>query len=238
MAKMLSLPNVTLLSATSVELEKTIYSLQVSSENIEFGAVKLLSPECPQFLPSTIEHMAIADMDFYGYSKFMIEELFRYVDTPYCLVTQADGFVINANRWSNDFLEYDYIGPPWPAIIGSSSGNIDLDKNRVGNGGFSLRSKKFLEASSQIAFDEIHVPIKSEDFLLCHYLYDQMVAKGIRFAPLDLARAFAIEAQIDENHLLNDVFGFHGKGWLTQARFQEIIDKTNLKQELAQLLVS
>ena len=234
---MLLLPDVTLLSATSVDLQKAVYSLQVSGENIQFGAVKLLSPERPDILPSSIEHVVIPNIDFYGYSKFMIEELFRYVDTPYCLVTQADGFVVNVNKWRNDFLEYDYIGAPWPAILGSSAGNVDLDKNRVGNGGFSLRSQRFLEASSKIFFDDMHVPIKSEDFLLCHYLFDQMVADGIRFAPLELARQFAVEAQIDQNHHLNETFGFHGKGWLTEARFQDILSRSQLKNEITSLLV-
>ena len=57
--------------------------------------------------------------------------------------------------WSDDFLEYDYIGAPWP---NSKNGKVDLkkynkniadqiieniDKNQVENGGFSLRSKNF-----------------------------------------------------------------------------------------------
>ncbi len=91
-----------------------------------------------------------------GYSKFMLQDLYKFVDTKFCLVIQSDGFVINPNLWTNQFLEYDYIGAPWPneiSVYNASINKIDLAKNRVGNGGFSLRSKRLLEVCSHIKFD-------------------------------------------------------------------------------------
>ena len=54
---------------------------------------------------------------------------------------------------------------------------------------------------------------ENEDVIICHYLYKEMIDKGIRFAPPKLAAQFALEDDI--NHLygqdVNSVFGFHAK---------------------------
>ena len=66
--------------------------------------------------------------------------------------------------------------------------------------------------TSKIDFDSLKLPIKSEDVVICHYLYKDMIDQGIRFATPELAAKFSIE---NENNLygqnVNSVFGFHGK---------------------------
>ena len=47
MKKKIALSNVTLLAATSVDIDQTNFNLKISSENIEFAAVKLLSSSLP-----------------------------------------------------------------------------------------------------------------------------------------------------------------------------------------------
>ena len=63
-----------------------------------------------------------------------------------------------------------------------------------------------------IDFSSLKFPVKSEDVVICHYLYKEMVKKGVRFAPPETAAKFSIE---NVNHLygqdVNSVFGFHGK---------------------------
>ena len=71
-----------------------------------------------------------------NYSKFMITELYKYVSGTHVLVIQWDSFITNKNKWEDDFINYDYIGAIWP----------HHSKYPVGNGGFSLRSQKLLEA--------------------------------------------------------------------------------------------
>lgn len=152
----------------------------------------------------------------------MIEALNAYVETSHCLVVQADGFVLDPARWRHQFLEYDYIGAPWPeyvSITGPGIWRLRLDKNPVGNGGFSLRSKKLLEVTSRLQFDRLDFPIKSKDLLICHYLYDDMRAAGIRFAPPEIAALFSIESRQGlYGQSFDSVFGFHGAHWLEQAR--------------------
>ena len=48
MKKKLELPNITLIAATSVEIEQHQIALKISSQNIGFGAVKLLSSLSPK----------------------------------------------------------------------------------------------------------------------------------------------------------------------------------------------
>jgi hypothetical protein len=65
------------------------------------------------------------------YSEFCMKKLYKYFDTEHVLIIQWDGFVIDGSAWNDDFLKYDYIGAPW-----------QYDERNVGNGGFSLRSKR------------------------------------------------------------------------------------------------
>ena len=76
------------------------------------------------------------------YSRFMLRELGPYIRTDYVLVVQWDGFVLDASQWRSGFLDYDYIGAPWPVH----------DRFEVGNGGFSLRSRRLLDALADPAF--------------------------------------------------------------------------------------
>jgi len=236
--KTLELADVTLLTVTSVDISQAMSALLVSSENIQFGAVKILSSHAPENLKKQVEHILIPPIDIFGYSKFMIEELDQFVDTPYCIVIQADGFIVNPHLWNDNFYKYDYIGAPWPNILGSSAGELDMKKNRVGNGGFSWRSKKLLKACAKVDFEGIQVPIKSEDFLICYYLYENMIEQGIKFAPYDIAKAFSREITLTpEDAHLNDVFGFHGRSWLTKEYLHNLFDTTALKNELESLVL-
>ena len=89
---------------------------------------------------------------------------------------------------------------------------LNVEKNPVGNGGFSLRSRKLVTTTSKINYDSLNFPLMSEDIIICHYLYQEMIDKGIRFAPAELAAKFSME---NINNLygqnLDSVFGFHGK---------------------------
>lgn len=235
-----NLKDVTLISVTSIDIQSAANALLISSEHCNFGAIKLLSPSNPEKIYSSIEHIKIPPIDFIGYSKFMIEELHRFVDTEFCLIVQADGFVINPSIWTNQFLEYDYIGAPWPKVVGvhnASFNRMEMGRNRVGNGGFSLRSKKLLDVCSKIAFDHLNFPIKSEDLIICHYLYDQMLNSGIKFAPFEVAKKFSIESLIENQcENLASSFGFHGKNWLTSNYLVKLAAESAYSGEFNSLL--
>jgi hypothetical protein len=91
-------------------------------------------------------------------------------------------------------LDYDYIGATWPQFD---------DGLVVGNGGFSLRSRRLLHLLEDDIF-EAHHP---EDVAICRTWRKMLEeAHGIRFAPPELASTFSAERSGD----LRETFGFHG----------------------------
>lgn len=128
------------------------------------------------------------------YSHFVLTSLAQFVRTPSVLLIQWDGYVINPQAWADRFRTFDYIGPPWILKGGT---------RLVGNGGFSLRSRKLLETLSA---EEIQL----------HHPEDDCIAKtnrsrletdfGIRFADPDTADLFAYEFTSPTR----PSFGFHG----------------------------
>jgi hypothetical protein len=110
------------------------------------------------------------------------------------LLVQWDGYVVNPAAWRAEFLECDYIGATW---------FWHDDGMRVGNGGFSLRSRKLLDAlqDSRILLTE------AEDVTICRAFRPLLERDhDIRFAPEALANAFAFEAA----YPIGMPFGFHG----------------------------
>lgn len=149
----------------------------------------------------------VADFSFENYSEFMVKKLVNYIECDYCLCIQWDSCIIDASKWTEEFIKYDYIGSPWtnPWI------------NRVGCGGFSLRSRKLLELSSKLEYKKTdNFILNNEDVVICLLNYENLVRQGIKFAPLSLARQFSVERPIIESpHDYNDLttynsFGFHG----------------------------
>ena len=214
MKKKLKLPNVSLLAiAHKKDVDQTQISMKISSENIKFGAVKLLTSAQPKIKYPDIEYVPIKPMNLEEFNKTMIEDLHKHFETTHCLFVQADSFVVNYKLWKDEFLKYDYIGAPWSdELVINENLVLNVKKNPVGNGGFSLRSQKLLRATAKIDYDSLKFPLKSEDVVVCHYLYDKMIEEGIKFAPPKLASQFSIE---NVNNLygqnLDSVFGFHGK---------------------------
>ena len=159
------------------------------------------------------------------YNNFMLK-IGDFIQSDFLLVVQDDGHFVNPNNWTDDFLYYDYIGAPWPNSSrwnkrwkGSNRDLIisNLKDNRVGNGGFSLRSKKFLEYSSEFNSCEEY----AEDIFLCVLNYQKALKKDIKFAPFELALKFSYEVPLtglrknkekkNENFNKDDHFGWHGK---------------------------
>jgi hypothetical protein len=133
------------------------------------------------------------------YSFFVIKELNKYIDTDFVLLVQYDGFIANPDSWTTEFQDYDYIGAKWFWYS---------DGFNVGNGGFSLRSKRLLQALSE---DTVPVSIESlkygEDTFICR-LYRRFLENryGIKFAPEAIADKFSYE----RSEPVDNPFGFHG----------------------------
>lgn len=215
---MIYLSNVTLICVTSVKIQESIRSLIHCANLMKFKEVKFITHENINIDSMKVEKCRkLTSIE--AYSHYMIYDLHKHVDTDFCLTIQHDGFIVNPNLWDDNFLKYDYIGAPWKI-----TDHCYLDPNgkhiRVGNGGFSLRSKKLLNTPNYE-----HIPFAStmyggyykhlnhfssnEDNIICvhnHELYEKYENK---FAPFEVALTFSKETILPENTNLN-TFGVHG----------------------------
>lgn len=195
----LDLKNVTLLSYNCVNPVQSIKALLYSSKDIDFGQIILVSNKKPDCLPENIKFVKTDYSMYKDSSKFTYTDLHKHVDTEYYLGIHDDGFVINPHLWTDEFFNYDYIGAPW---------KWEGRRNRVGNGGFVLKSKKFIELTKYLTFLG-----KCDDGELTNDYYDFFVANGCKYAPVEVAMKFSLESKIPECELnLNNCFGFHGRG--------------------------
>jgi hypothetical protein len=203
---MISLKNVTLVSVSSIKIEETIKSLIESSNGILFNEIILISDEEPNNLPKKINHKRCKKINSIDeYSHFMLFELYKHIKTDFALVVQYDGYVLRPNKWDDEFFNYDYIGAPWP-----KNAHFNGEKNiRVGNGGFSLRSKNLLRCmvDNNLDFTDNGTGFFNEDGVLCNYHRLFLEKNGIKFAPPDIAAKFSYESNCDET--VDEPFGFH-----------------------------
>lgn len=191
----LKLPNVTLICADDLNIEGAIDAIEICKYYADFGDIKFLTDANIEY-----EHkISIPHMGSYSaYSSFIFNKLNDFVDTDFCLVVQHDGFILNPNAWTDEYFEYDYIG----ALLGPK----ELPEI-VGNGGFSLRSKKLLQACQDIGRNYNDSTFKySEDLLICYYFRDIFTRLyDIKIAPPDLANQFSTE----RSGVWTGSFGWH-----------------------------
>ena len=129
------------------------------------------------------------------YNKVIFYELPKYLKTDFALVMQYDGFVLSGACFSERFLDYDYVGAPWP----------HHQNFCVGNGGFSLRSRKLICSLGEfLHYGDLH---RAEDVVICRYLRARLEdALCIEFASSEMAQSFSYEMKGPEQ----PTFGFHG----------------------------
>lgn len=179
----LRLDQVTLCCVDTRTPELALYAMRYSMRDIEFGQCLLISTSSArEFNLDGIDLVEIEPLrDIAAYSQYMIKALSAHIRTSHALIVQWDGFVRDANSWSDDFLSFDYIGAPW--VSGRFAG-------KVGNGGFTLRSQKLLRALTSEAYDA-HNP---ED--VCIAVTHRTALERddqIVFADLQTAKQFACE---------------------------------------------
>jgi tetratricopeptide (TPR) repeat protein len=193
----LQLPSVTLVCADTANHALALRALAASQADVRYGRALFLTDAIPPgvAVPEGVEVVRIAPLDSRdAYSQLMLKSLLPHVDTPHALVIQWDGYVVNNEAWDPAFLDCDYIGAKW---------YWHADGMRVGNGGFSLRSRKLLAAlqDPRIVLDE------AEDATICRTFRPLLERDhAIRYADEALADRFSFEAA----YPIGRPFGFHG----------------------------
>jgi hypothetical protein len=185
---------VTLCAADSAYVPLTTRALRLCTANCDFGDAVLLSDAAPAGPFRTVAIPPLRSRD--DYSAFMLRGLAGHVATSHALVVQWDGYVATPAAWDPAFLDYDYIGAPW----GRYTDGMD-----VGNGGFSLRSRRLLDALQDQRFTP--APGVPEDELIGRVWRPALEREhNIRFAPPGIAARFAYERALPGG----PTFGFHG----------------------------
>lgn len=196
-ASRVHLPQVTLCAVSSVNVAATVQALETSLAQVDAAAALLLTDSPVQVSHPGITVVPIAPItSSQSYSDFILTRLVDHVDTSHCLVIQWDGHVLDGSHWNPDFLAYDYVGASWPQFA---------DGHDVGNGGFSLRSRRLMKLCRDPAFRPSH----PEDVAIARINREWLERQGMRFAPRALADRFAAERAGD----IGASFGYHG-AWL------------------------
>jgi hypothetical protein len=162
---------------------------------------------CPALVPGQVESMSV-DCN---------ANLHRYFDTEHVLVIQNDGFPLREGL--DAFVgRYDYVGAPFVRKTRLNRLLGLWPRFAVGNGGFSLRSKRICEAAAYYwnrryyRLPATHRFVR-EDAFYCFLLpfLEPAYRREMRFAPWEAACRFSYDSLYGEG-VSELPFGFHGKG--------------------------
>lgn len=228
----LQLPDVTLIAMTSVNVKATVKAMQYSMRGIDFGEAVLVTHRKPFMLPKEIRYRhtsKLTHIDDFNYKT--VYELGEYVNTKFALLVHADGFVVNPDSFRDEFLDYDYIGSPWPMPTNDLMYR-DIHGNlcRVGNS-VSIRSKRLMDfpKKSNMPWTPEDGCFNEDGFICCRmrHLFE---AEGMTYAPLEVAVYFGHEHMIPELKGRNiRPFVFH-KWWGTNAGYPNFIKPTLIER--------
>ena len=197
---MLELSGVTLCCLDTANPELALRALRCSVSGIRFARTLFLTDRA--YDVSGIDVRVVAPLESReAYSAFVLKTLVEHIDTAHVLLIQWDGYVINPAAWRTEFLTCDYIGAKW--FWHTNQKDALNDAMRVGNGGFSLRSRKLL-----IALQDSRVELAGpEDETICRVFRPLLEREhSIVFGSEALADAFAFEVA----YPIGRPFGFHG----------------------------
>ena len=212
----------------TLNYEKTLVALKSTLNNTPATRVYWLSDRpCPESLHVPVDWIRIRRFDpakhvyNHWYSEACLRTIPAVCDTTHNIIIHHDGYGVNGGAWTDEFLEYDYIGAPWLWWP---------DGENVGNGGFTLRSRRLYDAlldwrpsykteawpdldprffytdrTGQVTF--------CEDNLLAGPYRKYLEANyNLKWAPIELAHRFSIEgSESYASPWFKRSLGFHGK---------------------------
>jgi len=182
---MLKLPQITLVAFGSEKYrEQQQKQLDYSLSKVEFGSVQnIIVPT------NTIDE----------WNRAIVFDLGDYIDTDYALLVHPDGGVAEADMWNDKWLEYDFIGSPFPLPSDDYSyKDINGVVQRVGNS-VSLRSKKLMRLPKKIGMEwRGWYGHFNEDGYISVNMRHVFEDYGCKFAPFEEALKFGRETPLPE----------------------------------------
>jgi len=227
---MIRTKNVTLFGIDTVHPKRLIDAMAWSTRHVRFDDIVLLTdlrryPDVPAHiqhgetvLPIRLVHHEESDRKVpypradhcpanIDYEMASMREPCLHVRTSHMLYMESDSAICNPWAWQQDWLNYDYVGAVWCEFRETGFPACDGDTNNVGNGGFSLRSVKYCEATRKATdLFEDDPAIICSDIWPCINKRTWLESQGIRFAPEHVAVKFSCE-----NMPYFGQFGAHGR---------------------------
>lgn len=149
----------------------------------------------------SLVNLGVSNLTIPQYNEmYMTKEFHDHIPTEIFLKFETDSMIIPRNaHLIKEFLDYDYVGAPWP-------------DGQIGNGGFSLRRKsKMLEIIEKVPF----IPGESDDGYFSQYA-DRPVndfSIKVKKPSSEKAKEFSVETVFYEQP-----FGCH-KPWMYHPSF-------------------
>ena len=207
--------NITIVAIDSLNYKLTEWAIRQTKKILPDSPVMVISDK--NFYKGDKQDIYVPCDPFnrYTHSVICLQGPIQHLETDYALYIQYDGFPVDKTAWTDEFLEYDYIGAPWP---------FHAEGQQVGNGGFSLRSRKLMELAKDLEphYDRGHDSFWLEDGMIGIHYRPYLESQGVRFAPVELAHRFSHEHPFGQRH---KSFGFHDKAnlatYLTPNQLQQ-----------------
>lgn len=205
---MLNLNTISLVAVGSTRIEETRKAINICTNTCKFDNILYLTEKQNHEKDKGINYIDIDRINSkYDYQQFVVlnlPDILLNFNSSHFLIINWDGFIINTGAWTNEFYTYDYIGAPWPWL-----------NNVCGNGGFCLKSKKFLNWQKQI-FKDIDKVNEPEDLVLSYYYRDEFQKLGCKYAPGKIGYRFSTE---HGGYINYNSFGFHDFTYNPQFRY-------------------
>lgn len=217
---MLELEEVTLFNLDAVNPGRSLQAMLYTLKFVRFGEVVLATDPCfasnlqldrygIRLLPVHQSHEKIqgpSRMYFKDYELQALTAPGMSLSTDFVLFQEWDAAVLNPAAWDNAWLRVDYLGALWPHFYEPGWPPM-CSGFRVGNGGFSLRSKRLCQLITQaVNLWNDDPALMSSDQWMCRTMRPWLETNGIVFGTEEQAVRFSCEDAIYTGQ-----FGFHGK---------------------------
>src|SRR5690242_16021729 len=107
-SSIVDLHNVTVCAADSLHPELAARALGICMDQCRFGDALLFSDKSVSTRARLVPISPLKSKA--DYSTFILRDLIRHIRTPWVLIVQWDGYVVDASAWREAFFDYDYIG--------------------------------------------------------------------------------------------------------------------------------
>lgn len=209
-----------------------------SSSKLNFGKKIIYTYKEPTIDPGDFEIKIIDEVPYEDFNEYITEFYANSFDTEFMINFHCDGFIQKPEAWNDNFLNYDYIGAP---IILNFQNINKSSQNTVfpviGNGGFSLRSKKLCQKIKKLKeinylpkylncfngsfisedfYQKLPFYFRHEDVYIGLFCKDILESYGFKFPDENIASMFSTEhygfknGELSFNYdIYTNSFGFH-----------------------------